>query len=144
MKKYTILMMIIYILSFSINLIPSIKHPDLNLTLMNLLVSLLFMIATVLWVKAAADSKWLKFLKSIMAIGTLSGLFIFIMSLVQHITIEYLILDAISGIQFPLYVLFVAPLFGLNFILNIDFGMFSLIMSLYYMALLLYLHRPLE
>jgi hypothetical protein len=134
MKKHTILMASIYIVSLSINLIPSLKHPDSNLTLINLLTSLMLMIAIILWVKSVATSKKTRFLKIISAIGMISGIFVFSISQVQHITYEILILDIVSGIQYPLYLLFITPLFGINYILNTNYGVFSVIISLFYLA----------
>jgi hypothetical protein len=107
MKKHTILMASIYIVSLSINLIPSLKHPDSNLTLINLLTSLMLMIAIILWIKSVATSKKTGFLKIISAIGMISGIFVFSIS---------------------------TPLFGINYILNTNYGVFSVIISLFYLA----------
>ena len=48
-----------------------------------------------------------------------------------------MILDIISNIQFPLYILYITPFFGLNYIFDISYGVLSLIVSIIYFIFLL-------
>lgn len=137
MKKHAILMTIIYIVSLSMNVMPSLKYPDSSLSLVNLLASLMLMLAIVFWFKSLMTVKKLKVLKIISTIGMVSSICIFLISWVEHMTYEIFILDIILGIQYPLYLLFVTPLFGMNYIFNSGYGIFSGIASLFYLAVFL-------
>ncbi|MEZ7173075.1 hypothetical protein [Sporosarcina sp. OR05] len=43
------------------------------------------------------------------------------------------VLDIILSVQYPLYVLFITPLFGLNVVMNAGYGVFSAIISVVYL-----------
>lgn len=45
---------------------------------------------------------------------------------------EYAILDMIASIQYPFYLMFTTPLFGVNSLFDINYETFSLLMSAVY------------
>ena len=136
MKKRSVYVIIIYLLAFGINFITSIKYPDSHITILNFIVSILFLVTIFLSLKTVVISKKYKMFKFMMIGGMVSGIFVFIVTEFNHIIYKYFILDIISGIQYPLYSLFVTPLFGLNYIFNVSYGLFSAIMSLFYLIAL--------
>lgn len=139
MKKNNILLLCVYITAFLVNSIPSIKYPDTNLSIINLIASTIFVITLVAVVIKGATNSMIKILKYFFMIGFISGLIIFIIKVFEDILIKNTILDVISSIQYPIYLLFYSPFFGINYIVNTDYGYFVLIISIFYiMAFLLF------
>ncbi len=134
MKKQTILTIIIYLLAFGINFFASIKYPDSTITVINLVISIVFMMTIILGLKSVITSKKNKYVKIIMISGTVSSIFVFIASEFQYITYKYTILDVITNIHYPLYLIFVTPLFGINYIFNVSYGVLSAIISVLYLT----------
>lgn len=126
-----------YLLAFSMNIIPSLKHPDLHLSSVNLLVSLVFVIVFVLFVGSMSlRGMSIKGFKAILLIGFISGLFIFVTGTYESILIEHTVLDILASIRYPVYLLFIVPLFGMNFVFDVGYETFSLFMSVLYILLL--------
>jgi hypothetical protein len=69
-----------------------------------------------------------------MIIGILSCAFVFLATEFDHVTYKYLVLDMISAVHYPLYAIFITPLFGINYLLSVDYGVFSAIASLFYIV----------
>lgn len=67
------------------------------------------------------------------AVGVLSGLAVYGIHILESSGVNNAVLDIMLSVQYPLYVLFITPLFGLNVIMNADYGVFSVIMSVVYM-----------
>ncbi|WP_226036573.1 hypothetical protein [Aquibacillus saliphilus] len=127
--KYLFLILLIgsYLLAFSINLIPSIKHPDLTIGIFNLLVTILFMVLLLLY-----SEKGSKILKIFSIFGVISGVIVFVITTFEHDMIGNGILDVIVSIQYPFYLIFITPLFGGNILFDLSYGTYSLLMSLFY------------
>ncbi len=121
-----------YLVAFSINLMPALKHPDLNMTLLNLIASLIFL--TVFFTYARKSDKKLAVFS---LVGMISGIIVFLITTFESFMFEYAILDVIASIQYPLYLIFTTPLFGGNLLINVNYEIFSLLTSLFY--LLVYL-----
>lgn len=125
--KFLILLMVSYLLAFSINLMPSLKHPDLNMNMFNLLVTLLFMLLLLLYSKNGS-----KTLKIFSIVGVISGVLVFAVTTFEHAMFDNVILDGIASIQYPLFLIFTTPIFGGNVLFDLSYGLYSLLMSLFY------------
>jgi len=127
--KYIFFILVIasYLLAFSINLMPALKYPDLNMNILNLLVTILFMVLLLMYAKKGS-----KILKVFSILGAVSGVIIFAIATFEHAMIGNGILDVIASIQYPFYLVFITPLFGGNILLDLSYESYSLLMSLFY------------
>lgn len=133
--KFKLLFLLIcsYLIAFSTNLIPSLKHPDSNMSIFNLLATSLFLIALIIFIKKASYSgKSNKGLKVFLIFGFISGLVVYVIKMFEGTLMDYAILDMIASIQYPFYLLFTTPLFGVNYLFDINYETFSLLMSAVY------------
>lgn len=73
-----------------------------------------------------------KNLKVFALLGVISGVFIFVISSFKQAMLDHSILDLITSLQYPFYFIFIAPLFGGNILLDLSYGSYSLIMTLFY------------
>jgi len=124
---------IIYLFALGMNFLPSIKYPDSSLSIINLIISVSLLVTTIIKLKSIVVSQNNKFIQIIMLCGICSSLFVLIAYEFQHIAHKYMILDVILGIHYPLYIVFITPLFGLNYIFNVNYGMFSGIIGIFYL-----------
>jgi len=120
-----------YLLSFSVNLIPSLKHPDSILHIHNLIVSILFTV--VLLIITKLGSKKIIFFS---LVGIVAGVLVYLLQQFEDILINNVVLDTIASIQYPLYILFITPIFGVNLFFNLDYGVFSLVLAIFYCLIL--------
>lgn len=133
--KLIIFLICSYLIAFTTNFIPSLKHPDSTLSIFNLLVTVLFLIALVIFIKKASySSKSIKGLKAFLIFGFISGLVVYVIKMFEDTMMDYVILDMIASIQYPFYLMFTTPLFGVNYLLNINYETFSLLMSAVYVS----------
>lgn len=125
-----------YILAFSINLLSSIKHPDTTMNITQLYVSAFYLlILTALIIVSSRITKGTKIVRLFVISGIFSGILIYIITTFEHIMMEYFILDILASIQYPIYPIFVTPLFGFNYLFDLKYGEFSLLVSLVYLVL---------
>ncbi|UJL46811.1 hypothetical protein KFZ58_02325 [Virgibacillus sp. NKC19-16] len=125
--KFLILLIGSYLLAFSVNLMPALKHPDLNINIFNLLVTLLFMFLLLMYSKKGS-----KILKLFSIVGVISGILVFVIATFESTMIGNGILDLIVSIQYPFYFIFTIPVFGGNMLFDLSYGGYSLLMSLFY------------
>ncbi len=136
--KYIFLLLLIgsYLLAFSVNLMPSIKHPDSDIDILNSLVTILFMVLLLTY-----SIKGSKLLKTFSIFGIISGVIVFVIKTFEHDMIGNGILDVIASIQYPFYLIFITPLFGGNILFDLSYGSYSLLMSLFYGAVFVLLKK---
>jgi vacuolar-type H+-ATPase subunit I/STV1 len=125
--KFLILLICTYLLAFSINFMPALKHPDLDMGIFNILVTILFMSLLLMYSKKGSKN-----LKIFSIIGVISGVLVFVITTFEHALFGNVILDAVASFQYPFYLIFTTPLFGGNMIFDISYGTYSLLMSLFY------------
>ncbi|WP_186577931.1 hypothetical protein [Aquibacillus kalidii] len=128
-----------YLFAFFLNLMPSIKYPDLNMNVWNLVVTLVFMFLLIMYSKQGK-----KKLKIFSLVGVISAVLVFLITAFEQVMFEHAFLDAIASLQYPLYLLFITPLFGGNDLFDVSYGLYSLLMSLFYgivFGLTLYFRR---
>jgi vacuolar-type H+-ATPase subunit I/STV1 len=125
--KFLILLICTYLLAFSINFMPALKHPDLDMGIFNILVTILFMSLLLMYSKKGSKN-----LKIFSIIGVISGVLVFVITTFEHALFGNVILDAVASFQYPFYLIFTTPLFGGNMIFDISYGIYSLLMSLFY------------
>jgi hypothetical protein len=128
-----------YILSLSLNFVPSIKHPDATITILSALATSLFLL-TFMWFSqwGIPSHNGNRKYKAVLMLGIVSCVLVYLIKTFENYMFEFVILDAITAIQYPLYVLFVTPFFGANLLFDLNYGLFSLTMVIVYaLALLL-------
>jgi hypothetical protein len=130
-NKFSILLIVSYLLAFSVNLMPSLKYPDVKVNISHLLTTLLFIFLLLMYSKKGS-----KTLKVFSIVGVVSGVLIFVVKTFENAMLENAILDAIASIQYPLFLIFTTPIFGGNILFNLSYGSYSLLMSLFYGAVL--------
>lgn len=131
--KLFIFLICSYLIAFTTNLIPSLKHPDSTISIFNLLSTALFLIALLIFIKEASYSgKSNKGFKVFLIFGFLSGVVIYVIKMFEGTIMDYAILDMIVSIQYPFYLMFTTPLFGVNYLFDISYETFSLLMSTVY------------
>lgn len=123
--KLGIFLTVSYFIAFSLNLVPSIKHPDSTMNSFNLLAASLFLIALLTAVKKGS----IKGIKLFLIGGFVSGLVVYVFKLMEDTLMSHAVLDVIAAIQYPVYLLFITPLFGMNYLFDISYGRFSLLMA---------------
>lgn len=133
--KLLFLLICSYIVAFSINLLPSVKHPDSTIGIFNLMATVLFLLAMGVFInKASYKGKSNKILKGFLVFGFLSGLVVYVITTFESKMVDYAVLDILASIQYPFYLLFITPLFGINYLLNINYEFFSALMSVVYVV----------
>ena len=114
-KKCLIVLSSLYVLAFIVNLIPSIMFPDATIQPIHAVASgllLVCMFGTCLLRNRVAKLLILAILFASVTVFTLISF--------ESYVYDIVLLDALFAIQYPLYVLFVTPLFGLNYFLNVN------------------------
>ncbi|MEK4629104.1 MAG: hypothetical protein ABS944_03270 [Solibacillus sp.] len=120
----------VYLFVLPLNVIPAIKHPDTTIEMTHFISSLIFIIACLIL------SVLYQNLTSILSLGgMIAGIVIFILTKIEWLAYEYAVLDVIQGIVNPLYIVFVVPLFGINYWFDVRYEMFSIGTSLFYLLL---------
>ncbi|UFU00026.1 hypothetical protein KO561_03410 [Radiobacillus kanasensis] len=125
--KFLIFLIGSYFLAFSVNLMPAIKHPDLDVNVFHLLVTLFFMLLLLMYSKKGS-----KKLKVFALVGVISGLLVFVITTFEHAMFEHVILNSIAALQYPFYLIFTTPVFGGNMLFDLSYGSYSLLVSLFY------------
>lgn len=135
MKRGLLVLFAIYALALFVNFMPSIKYPDGSIGVLNVLASVLFVGALlfILMKLANHSGKAMNRMKVLLAVCVLTGLSVYGIHLLESSGVNNAVLDIMLSVQYPLYVLVITPLFGLNIILNADYGVFSAIMSVVYL-----------
>lgn len=134
--KWLVILIATYLISFATNLFPSLKHPDSTTALLHFLAAMLFLIGLVLFIyKAPHSIKFDQGFKLLLIVGILAGLIVFVCGLLEGSLSNSFILDVSTAIQYPFYFLFITPLFGLNYLLDLSYEIFSIIMSVVYLIL---------
>jgi len=125
--KLLVLLICSYILAFSINMMPALKHPDLNLNVFNLFVSIILLIVLLIYTRKGNNK-----LKVFSIIGVISGVLIFTIKTFENSMFDHTFWDTIASIQYPFYLIFTTPLFGLNILFDLNYATYSLLLSLFY------------
>lgn len=132
MKKTYLKLGIIYIVALGINLLDAIKFPDADLNILNLIISLIMLV--LIGVAAVKESSFTK----VTAVLTLSSVLVFVFTVIGDRWGDISLVDILTSLKYPLYIVFTAPFFGMNYILNIQYEYFALIMGGVFMLMFLY------
>ncbi|MBD7942612.1 MULTISPECIES: hypothetical protein [Psychrobacillus] len=126
-KKY--ILILLYLVALVFNFMPAIKFPDGNLNFYHLVISICLLVGLLIYTGKKMLRIWI-----LIAFG--ASLTVFGINSLENQFLHFSFLDVIANIQYPLYMFFVIPLFGLNKLLNLSYGSFSLIVSLIYLVIL--------
>ncbi|MCG3088927.1 hypothetical protein [Sporosarcina cyprini] len=129
-SKLFILLCCSYLIAFVINLIPSIKHPDSTMTIIHLFASTLLVIALSAFIKMTSFQNVV--VKNTLFIGFISGLMVYTVNFLTSLT-EIAMIDILAAIQYPFYLIFVTPFFGMNYLVGLSYDAFSLLLSAVYL-----------
>jgi len=129
----SIVLFVAYLVSLVANTFVSLKYPDGTITVVMLLLSTILLVIDILWIRKAFNSKWGKGLKIFALCGMMTGPVVWLIG-----TFDFL--EIVSAVQYPLYIVFITPFFGLNLLLDVSYQVFSLIVSVYYLIIVLYLY----
>lgn len=137
--NYLYLLIVFYVIAFLTNFMSSIKYPDANITIFNLLATVFFVLILLKYTKEKLHVKnGNKKLKVYLLLGVISGVLIYVIKMFENFMFDYPVLDAIASIQYPIYLIFITPLFGVNVLFNLSSSTFALFMSLFYVISLFY------
>ncbi|WP_099157122.1 hypothetical protein [Virgibacillus ndiopensis] len=135
--KIGILLIISYLIAFVINFLPSMKYPDANINLVNLLATILLLGVLIIFTnKMRGTKRSPKLLRIFYIFGIIAGVLVLVLKMLEDYTLKYAILDIIASIQYPLYVFFTTPFFGANMLFNVNYATFAVFTSLFYMLML--------
>ena len=77
-------------------------------------------------------------IKYFLLLGTMCSIYVFAMIRLEVDLIgDFLILDGLVNLQYPLYIVFVTPLFGLNYFSQMSIDFVAILTAIIYVALLL-------
>ncbi|MBN4050717.1 MAG: hypothetical protein COA82_11220 [Alkaliphilus sp.] len=131
--------LVVYITAIGVNLLDSVKYPDSKIGLVNVAVSLLAFATIIIFSNyqirnSNSNSKR----NNVFLVAAIwSGILVYIITVFKDVMLNNTILDMFSNIQFPLYILFVTPLFGLNYFLEVTYGKLSMIIAIVYSVVLI-------
>ena len=123
----------IYLVVLVINLMVALKFPDRTIMIHHLLASIVFL--TMLIYVSIQNSLHMKYF---LLLGTVCSIYVFAMIRLEVDLIgDFLILDSLVNLQYPLYILFVTPLFGLNYFSQMSIDLVAALIAFIYVVLLL-------
>ncbi|MGM9945952.1 MAG: hypothetical protein ACI33M_13460 [Lysinibacillus sp.] len=123
----------IYFVVLAINLMSAIKFPDSTITIYHLLSSIVFL-AMLIYVSI----KNMMPIKYFLLLATVGSIYVFTMIRLEADLIgDFLILDGLVNLQYPLYILFITPLFGLNYFSQMSIDLVAILIAIVYAVLLL-------
>lgn len=131
-KKWAFVFIALYLISLASNLMVSAMFPDLEIRAVHFIASMLLFIVLIFSIfKAVRYTKWF-FLT-----GAASSVFVALAQYLEGQLMGNLAFDMLSGLQYPLYVLFITPLFGLNYAFDMLPGKFALLCAGLFIFLLI-------
>lgn len=133
MKKVYLAVIGIYLASLFINLFDSIKYPDSDIGIINLIISMILSVLFI-WIIYSKRNINLKYFKTFLMSAVIGSSIVYSINGFSFL-ITNDIFNIISGIRYPLYLIFVTPFFGFNYFLEMLYGKFSLMISIFYLVL---------
>lgn len=132
--KFVVLLILSYLTAFVINFMPSLKHPDSEMNIINLFATIFFLLVIVIVaIKKTNPKKENKKLMVFLMSGAIAGVLVYFIKMYEDITFQYAVLDIIASIQYPIYLIFTTPLFGANILLDFSYATFALVTSFFYL-----------
>jgi len=127
MKKNIVLVIVVWLISIVSNISVSFFYPDTNISVFNLIVSILFLTVIGYSVFNFIRQQNFGIVLYIGIIGAVSGLLV---SLFES-------MNTAQFITLPLYVLVITPLFGLNYLMNLNIALFSLVVLFIFIPIIM-------
>jgi hypothetical protein len=113
----------------------SLKYPDANISSYHYLLSVIFILILFLVLKKEYGLNK-KLVRVVLLIDACACFIAGGLELFQPYFIKNIVFSIIEGIKYPLYLLWVTPLFGLNFFFHQLAGSFSILAGIFYLVVL--------
>ena len=126
-RMFVIMFALMYVVSFAVNFMPAIKFPDLTVDSVHLLTSVLF----TMFLLGSSFSRN-PAIQLFSLIGMIACVIVFGLHSIEYLVASSVVMDLVISLQYPLYFVFVVPLFGLNYVSDIDYGTFAALTSIIY------------
>ncbi|WP_431027198.1 hypothetical protein [Lysinibacillus sp. LZ02] len=114
-------------LTLCLNFWSGLKYPDIEPTFMGFVTTCIYISVVIMM-----NKKWVR---NFCVMGAISSLLVALLISFETVLTENMLLDMIFSVQYALYVVFIMPLFGLNFITDLPLEWFSCICIGIYIAL---------
>lgn len=135
---------ITFVLSYAVaviaNFFISIKYPDATISDIGLIVSIILMVIIFRSILILEKGIKLKRKKILLLLAFQGSIICYIGSILATLSEGNIATYAIVNIHYFVYVMFVTPFFGLNYMTNLLYGEFSLVVAVIYVILLIVLH----
>jgi len=134
-KLYIALFVVLLFAAIGINAWPASIHPDGTIGLLQITVSVIWLVFLTASVILIREEKTLLFVFYYLSFGFVAGTVVYLMTFFERYWLGELWFDLVSGIQYPFYYLFAVPLFGFNVWLDVLYGQFALFAGFAYIVL---------
>lgn len=134
-KSYLVLFCTLVLVSIMLNGWPAGIYPDGSIGIVQILTSIgwfAFLMGSILILK---NTSLIRFLFNYLRFGFIGGMVVYLITLFENHLWDQTWFDMMSGIQYPLYVLFVVPMFGWNAFTEIPYGDFSFLIGFLYILI---------
>ncbi|MEC1180707.1 hypothetical protein P9B03_19815 [Metasolibacillus meyeri] len=133
--NHKVILLGLYVITFAVNLFTSIKYPDANIGIQHIAVSLVLFSYVLFFIsKEIRNKRVISKLKIFLLLGAVVNIAVYVINL-----FEGRVMDLVANIQYPAFLLFTTPLFGLNMLSNLNVGSFSLIIALIYAVTIIFM-----
>ncbi|WAA08878.1 hypothetical protein [Fervidibacillus albus] len=143
--KWLALFIVSYIVAISLNFFPSMKFPDVSVNGFHFLATSIFLIGLSIYIlKGIKSVRDIHRLRLFSLVGVLSGFIIYVFHIVERFGAGSFSGDIIAFFQYPFYFIFTTPMFGGNFLFQVDYGMYALFTSFIYLIFFLWVRTKME
>lgn len=132
-KRCLVTLSCVYAIAFVLNVIPSVTFPDTTIGPLQATSSVLLVLC--MMGTCVLNDRVAKLYVTALLFA---GVTVFTLHSFETYVYDIVILDALFAIQYPLYLLFVTPLFGLNLFFNVEadfIALFAFFIGLFILAI---------
>ena len=134
-KQYIVLFIVLLLATIGINAWSASIHPDGTIGLLQITVSVVWLVFLTASIVLIREEKTLSFVFYYLSFGFVAGTVIYLVTFFERYWLGELWFDIVSGIQYPFYFIFAVPLFGFNAWLDISYGQFAMFAGFAYIVL---------
>jgi len=134
-KPYIALFAVLLLAAIGINAWPASIHPDGTIGLLQITVSVVWLVFLTASVVLIREEKTLLFVFYYLSFGFIAGTVVYLVTFFERYWLGTLWFDIVSAIQYPFYYLFAVPLFGFNAWFDVLYGQFAIFAGFAYIVL---------